>query len=69
MQTDPSKWPSRGKTVAQLIQELKSFSDQTLEVRISVNGGVTSVPISLVAKRGSCAVLENCEEFPSVKDH
>lgn len=60
---------SRGKTVAQLIAELRSFEDQGLEVRLSVDGGATSVPISLVSKRGVVALLENCETTPSVRRH
>ena len=66
--TDPS-WMSRGKTVAQLIEELHTFEDQGLEVRLSLDGGDTSVPISLLTRRGSVAVLENCETTPSVRRH
>jgi hypothetical protein len=63
-------WPSKGKTVSQLIRELQSFEDQEMEVRISVDGGETSVPISLVGKvNGRFAMLENCEETPSVLNH
>jgi hypothetical protein len=63
-------WTSRGKTVAQLIEELRSFEDQGLEVRLSVDGGKTSVPISLVGKLGGRhAVLLNCENAPSVIRH
>lgn len=46
-------WTSRGKTVAGLIRELLSFEDQTMEVRISIDGGETSLPISLVGKIGN----------------
>jgi hypothetical protein len=69
MNDDPAKWPSRGKSVAQLIEELKSFSDQTLEVRISFDGGATSMPISLVGKHGQAALLKNCEDSPSIRHH
>lgn len=63
-------WTSRGKTIAQLIEELRTFEDQTLEVRISVDGGDTSVPISLVAKaQGKYALLENCQDEPTVLRH
>jgi hypothetical protein len=63
-------WTSRGKTIADLIEELQSFEDQTLEVRISCDGGTTSVPISLVGKlSGKYAVLQNCEDKPSVIKH
>jgi hypothetical protein len=63
-------WTSKGKTVAQLIEELRTFEDQTLEVRISVDGGDTSVPISLVARaQGRYALLENCQDVPTVLNH
>ncbi len=58
-------WASRGKTVAQLIKELRTFENQDMEVRISVDHGDTSWSISLVAKvEGRYAVLKNCEEHP-----
>lgn len=64
------EWISRGKTIAGLIEELQSFEDQTLEVRISSDGGATSLPISLVGKiGGKYAVLKNCEDEPSVIKH
>ena len=63
-------WPSRGKTVAQLIQELQTFENQEMEVRISIDGGASSVPISLVGKvNGRFALLKNCEDTPSVVNH
>jgi hypothetical protein len=63
-------WTSKGKTIAQLIEELRTFEDQTLEVRISVDGGDTSVPISLVAwAQGRYALLENCQDVPTVLNH
>ena len=68
METDPD-WTHRGKTVKQLIAELQSFEDQSLEVRISLDGGETSLPISLVAKSAGVAVLKNCEIIKSVKSH
>lgn len=65
-----ASWPSRGKTVAQLIQELQTFENQEIEVRISMDGGASSVPISLVGKvNGRFALLKNCEDAPSVLDH
>jgi hypothetical protein len=64
------EWLWRGKTVAQLIRELQSFQDQDLEVRISVDDGATSVPISLVGKvDGRYALLMNCQEQPSTVVH
>jgi len=64
------EWTSRGKTIAGLIEELQSFEDQTLEVRISCDGGATSLPISLVGKKGGkYAVIQNCEDESSVIKH
>ncbi|HEY9102668.1 hypothetical protein [Chitinimonas sp.] len=64
------EWTSRGKTVAQLISELRTFENQDLEVRISLNQGDTSFPISLVAKvDGKYAVLKNCQETPTPIQH
>ncbi|MBI3349423.1 MAG: hypothetical protein HY020_19710 [Burkholderiales bacterium] len=63
-------WTSRGKSVAQLIAELQTFEDQRMEVRISIDGGATSMPISLVAKSdGRFAVLKNCENVPTSIEH
>lgn len=70
LQMPNSNWESRGKTVSQLIKELQSFENQEIEVRISIDGGETSVPISLVGKvKGGFAMLKNCEETPSVINH
>lgn len=63
------EWIGRGKTVAQLIQELRSFEDQSLEVRISIDGGESLQPISLVTKRGGYAVLENHQDVPTTVRH
>ena len=60
MSNEP-EWVIRGKTIRGLIDELKSFEDQGLEVRISIDGGDTDHCISLVGKRGGHAVLMNCE--------
>ncbi|UYK85194.1 hypothetical protein NG827_01885 [Xanthomonas sacchari] len=63
-------WTTRGKSVAQLIEELKTFENQDMEVRISVDGGNTSFPISLIGKTdGKYAVLRNCEDNPSIVHH
>lgn len=63
-------WAGRGKTVAGLIRELQSFEDQTLEVRISIDAGATSLPISLVGKLGNrYAVLMNVEDSPAPLEH
>ena len=64
---------SRGKTIAGLIEELQSFEDQSLEVRISFDDGATSLPISLVTRmRGEgkpYAVLSNAEDEPTAIRH
>lgn len=52
------EWETRGKTIEGLIRELKTFGDQTLKVELSIDGGVTTKPISLVAKQdGKCVLL------------
>jgi hypothetical protein len=58
--TVPS-WVTRGKSIRQLIQELSSFEDQELEVRISLDEGDTHRCVSLVVKKDGCCVLMNCE--------
>lgn len=63
-------WTSRGKTVAQLIEELLTFENQHMEVRISLDDGATSFPISLVGKsNGKYAVLTNSQDVPSPIRH
>jgi hypothetical protein len=53
-----------------LIKELKSFENQQLEVRISIDGGETSYPVSLLAKRqNQYAMIENHQEKPSIIQH
>lgn len=60
------EWVTRGKTVRQLIEELQSFENQDLEVRISVDGGTTSKCISLVGKSDGAVLLKNCEDDSEV---
>lgn len=61
--TNPD-WTSRGKTVAQLIAELGTFENQDMEVRISLDEGRTSYPISLVGKlNGQYVALMNCQQI------
>ena len=56
--------------MAQLIEELRTFEDQEMEVRISIDGGATSLPISLVGKvDGKFAMLKNCENVPTLMKH
>ena len=53
------EWIDRGKTITELIAELRTFENQDLEVRISIDGGRSSKPISLVIKDDSgCCLLE-----------
>jgi pentose-5-phosphate-3-epimerase len=54
-------WVLRGKTIRQLIEELQSFENQDLPVEISVDGGATRKPISLVKKAGQVCLLVNSE--------
>lgn len=53
----------------ELINELQSFEDQSLEVRISLDDGQTSLPISLVSKSSGVALLKNSESRKSIKRH
>jgi len=57
----PPDWVTRGKTIKHLIEELRTFEDQNLEVRISLDEGETHKPISLVGKRDGFCILMNCE--------
>ena len=41
-------WEIKGKTIEQLIQELRTFSDQKAKIRISIDGGDTLYPISML---------------------
>lgn len=50
-------WVVRGKTIRQLIKELQSFEDQDLFVEISLDGGDTHKPISLVKNPGRLVSL------------
>jgi hypothetical protein len=54
-------WVTKGKTIKQLIKELQTFEDQEIIVEISVDGGETTKPISLVRKLGSICALVNSE--------
>lgn len=51
-------WVGRGKTIAELIEELDTFSDKSLRVVISTDDGETRKPISLIVKsEGECLLL------------
>ncbi|WP_252178434.1 hypothetical protein [Endozoicomonas sp. 4G] len=55
------QWVFKGKTIEQLIKELESFEDKSMEVRISMDDGLTHQPISIVGKKDSICLLINCE--------
>lgn len=55
-------WNTRGKSISQLIEELKTFEDQTLQVMISVDDGKTQRPISMVGKSEGVCLLEYCSD-------
>ncbi|WP_375740547.1 hypothetical protein [Pseudomonas boanensis] len=54
-------WVIRGKSIKQLIKELQTFENQDLLVEISIDGGATRKPISLVKKSGGVCLLVNSE--------
>ena len=59
--TQQPAWVVRGKTIRQLIIELQSFVNQDMFVEISLDGGNTHKPISLVKKSGQICLLVNSE--------
>lgn len=63
-------WTGKGKTVTQLIRELQTFENQEMEVRISLDDGITSFPISLVGKSNDkYVVLKNSQDVPTAIRH
>src|SRR5512136_2015723 len=50
-------WEIKGKTIEQLIGELRTFSDQKAKIRISIDGGDTLYPISIL---GNFNTTEGC---------
>lgn len=57
-------WVTRGKSIRQLIEELQSFEDQDMEVRISLDSGQTHSCISLVSNLdGRYCLLTNAESY------
>ncbi|MCY1559267.1 hypothetical protein D9M68_962870 [compost metagenome] len=63
MSGDKVSWGSRGKIIEDLIEELKSFEDKSIIVELSLDGGSTSKPISLVGKKnGKCLLISICAE-------
>ena len=59
--TDTPEWTTKGKTNSQLIDEPTSFENQELLVEISIDGGSTHRPISLVKKTNGVCLLVNSE--------
>jgi hypothetical protein len=58
------EYVTRGKTIKQLIQELQSFENQNLEVRLSLGSEESHKCISLVGKvDNKYCVLFNEEDF------
>ena len=55
------EWVLKGKKISQLIEEFQSFENQDLLVEISLDGGNTHKPISLVKKSGDVCLLVNSE--------
>jgi hypothetical protein len=58
--TKEPEWITRGKNITQLIKELGTYEDQTLEVRLTFDGGTTHKPISILTRRDGYAMLEYC---------
>lgn len=61
MKSKQPEWVICGKTIRELIEDLSTFGDQTLEARISVDGGISSKPISIVKKAGKVCLIVNSE--------
>ena len=66
------EWVTRGKTIRQLIQELHTFSDQDIEVKMSLNDGESFCCISLVTRQGKeggyfCGLI-NCENVSDLEN-
>lgn len=51
-------WERRGKTIKDLIAELHTFENKDLKVELSLDGGASSRPISLIGKKdGKCMLI------------
>ena len=58
------KWVTSGKTIKQLIEELQTFENQDLVVRMSLDDGATHHGISIVIKRDNeLCLLVNSESY------
>ena len=58
-------WVTKGKSIRQLIQELKTFEDQEMEAQLSFDEGKTCKAISLLVKRDGFCLLLNSEALGS----
>jgi hypothetical protein len=56
-------WVVRGKSIKELIRDLESFENKEMMVEISVDGGETHRPISLVGKSSGICIIMNCEDM------
>jgi hypothetical protein len=56
-------WVTRGKTIKDLIEELRTFENQDAEVRLSLDYGDTAHCISIVMKSEDSCVLANAEAY------
>jgi hypothetical protein len=54
-------WIVRGKTIRELIDDLRSFENQDLKVEISLDSGKSHKPISMVIRDDGVCVLVNYE--------
>ncbi|MFZ2554626.1 hypothetical protein [Psychrobacter sp. BF1] len=48
--TNQNEWGEKDKSIAQVIDELKTFEDQELIVMVSSDGGETLRPVKLLGK-------------------
>ena len=48
--TNQNEWSEKDKSIAQVIDELKTFEDQELIVMVSSDGGETLRPVKLLGK-------------------
>lgn len=48
--TNQNEWGEKDKSIAQVIDELKTFEDQDLTVMVSSDGGETLRPVKLLGK-------------------
>jgi hypothetical protein len=63
MSNKTPKWVKRGKSIRQFVKELETLEDKSMEVRISLDGGATHKPISIVGKHeDKYCLLINSEE-------